>query len=360
MLGDLWRSNGGLSLFSLTDYQPVPIVQGIYLHATTGRHDAALDFAYRLGNAASQIILHQDAGKLPTDGRAWEEIADPPLLDLAGQSLDAFLGNLIYTDFWTVVESPDYLPPQGSALCQDAATNVYARDVDGGLPYPAIHATISANGFFHACERELSRIGVTDGLCAEQARVLFATRFSELWRRVSGAAEIARAEALSSWTDCLARSSRGVFNPEIGGSLVHEIAESLHISTRFPPGLLTNTLELVISAGSDVQTVADVAVIGEIFSIRASQTENGLPVTQFARPFSLEISYDEELLGGTAGEDLILIYWNLDSSHWLEVPTVVDSATNMLSAQLDHLTTFAVSSRAALPQEKIYLPILTK
>lgn len=58
-------------------------------------------------------------------------------------------------------------------------------------------------------------------------------------------------------------------------------------------------------------------------------------------------SYDpEDLPEGVAPEDLGIVVW--DGSKWVEVPGVLDTVKNIVTAEVDHFTTFALA--AALPK----------
>ena len=71
------------------------------------------------------------------------------------------------------------------------------------------------------------------------------------------------------------------------------------------------------------------------------------PVTEFAKPLTVKLSYDEEDLKGGWEEDLILYYWDAGVNQWLDVVTTCDGgvytrnlAENWLSVNICHLSEF--------------------
>jgi hypothetical protein len=92
---------------------------------------------------------------------------------------------------------------------------------------------------------------------------------------------------------------------------------------------------------------------------------NGALVTQFAKPYTLAISYTDQLLAahGIAEAELNLAFW--DGSAWVDVLPCdscgVDTANNRLTAVLDHFTEFAlVGSVASDGKSRVYLPTVQR
>lgn len=82
---------------------------------------------------------------------------------------------------------------------------------------------------------------------------------------------------------------------------------------------------------------------------------NGRLVTQFSRPFTITVRYNDLNVAGISETGLNLYYFDVDSSTWVSIPTVVDTYTNTLTATVDHLTEFAVLGP---PNQRIYLPLI--
>src|SRR5262249_12655497 len=97
------------------------------------------------------------------------------------------------------------------------------------------------------------------------------------------------------------------------------------------------------------------------FTLEA-QTTNGQPVTQFALPYTMVLSYtDEELAAlGVSEGSLNVAFWN--GSAWEEaLPCTgcgVDTANNRITVVLDHFTEFAVVATAG--ETKVFLPLVRR
>ena len=100
---------------------------------------------------------------------------------------------------------------------------------------------------------------------------------------------------------------------------------------------------------------------GHSFLLEARDSA-GRPVTHFAKPYTLVISYtDDELVAlGINEADLNLAFWN--GSAWVNaLPCAgcgVDTVNNRLTAVLDHFTEFAVLSGAG--ERRVYLPMVKR
>ncbi|MFZ3069884.1 MAG: hypothetical protein WA110_02010, partial [Anaerolineaceae bacterium] len=87
------------------------------------------------------------------------------------------------------------------------------------------------------------------------------------------------------------------------------------------------------------------------------------PVTAFAQPSVITISYDEESLGLIPEDSLILYYWDETQSAWLDAVTTCDGgeytrnlAENWLSLPICHLSEFALLGE----EYTLYLPLITR
>jgi hypothetical protein len=102
---------------------------------------------------------------------------------------------------------------------------------------------------------------------------------------------------------------------------------------------------------------------GHSFLLEAHDSA-GQPITQFAQPYTLVISYTDEQLAalGIDETDLNLAFWN--GSAWVNVlPCAgcgVDTINNRLTAVLDHFTEFAFLSGVPTVDDgkiRVYLPM---
>ncbi len=65
----------------------------------------------------------------------------------------------------------------------------------------------------------------------------------------------------------------------------------------------------------------------------------------FDPPITLTLTYDPSLIPeGVAEENLVIAYYNEDSSQWIELDSVVDTEANIVSAKVSHFTIFALFS----------------
>jgi ELWxxDGT repeat protein len=105
---------------------------------------------------------------------------------------------------------------------------------------------------------------------------------------------------------------------------------------------------------------------GSLKAVRMFRLEardlNDQPVTDFAKPYTLTISYTDQQLAalGIAEADLNLVFW--DGSAWVNVLPCdgcgVDTTNNRLIGVLNHFTDFAlVGSAASGGKSKVYLPL---
>jgi len=70
----------------------------------------------------------------------------------------------------------------------------------------------------------------------------------------------------------------------------------------------------------------------------------------FDEPITISFTYDpDDLPEGVSEEDLVIAVWDEDAGEWVELPSVVDTENNIITATVDHFTTFAV---VVLPVEE--------
>ena len=77
----------------------------------------------------------------------------------------------------------------------------------------------------------------------------------------------------------------------------------------------------------------------------------------FSSPITLTFTYDpDNLPDGVNEEDLVIAIWDEDAGEWVELPSVVDTENNTITATVSHFTTFAI---VALPEEEVVPPVVT-
>ncbi|GAJ13821.1 unnamed protein product, partial [marine sediment metagenome] len=65
-------------------------------------------------------------------------------------------------------------------------------------------------------------------------------------------------------------------------------------------------------------------------------------------------SYDPDALPeGVAEEDLVLAYYDEAIGEWVDLPCVVDTENNIITAYVEHFTTFAIIGAVAPPPEEV-------
>ena len=83
-------------------------------------------------------------------------------------------------------------------------------------------------------------------------------------------------------------------------------------------------------------TPEDAHVIGLVYDF-------GPKEATFDPPVTLTISYDPSLIPeGVNEEDLVIAYYDEDTSKWIELDSIVDTQTKTISAKVSHFTSFAI------------------
>lgn len=161
-------------------------------------------------------------------------------------------------------------------------------------------------------------------------------------------------EALALWPDCSPRSLA-----EVGplGGLASSDDGRLHITV--PAGAFTETLTLYYTPElSPTVMLPPLLVELDGFHLEAVNAEADM-VTQFAGAFTVEVSYsDAELAAaGVPETGLQLAYLDRATESWIPIATLVTLEDNIASAQLQHLTEFALGGTT---QQTLYLPLITR
>ena len=77
----------------------------------------------------------------------------------------------------------------------------------------------------------------------------------------------------------------------------------------------------------------------------------------FSTPITLAFTYDSDNLpDGVSEEGLVIAIWDEDAGEWVELPSVVDTENNTITATVSHFTAFAI---VALPEEEVVPPVVT-
>jgi len=134
-----------------------------------------------------------------------------------------------------------------------------------------------------------------------------------------------------------------VIPPDDGGTLTAPVGD-LDTSLSVPPGAVSEPISLTMQSQAEAPPTGGFSVLGQSFAIEA-HTLAGDPVTQFAQPLTIVVRYSDDDLDGQDEQGLQIHYWNEAQGQWVAIPTVVDAQANTLTAEVDHLTVFAVLQR---------------
>jgi CSLREA domain-containing protein len=145
-----------------------------------------------------------------------------------------------------------------------------------------------------------------------------------------------------------------VIAPDSGGTIT--ITSSITTAISFPPGAVAQPITVTVQLTTSQPVSSGLLLVGEPFVVEARDT-NDTPVTTFAQSFTITIYYDDADVAGVDEASLKLYFWNANAGQWVEIPTSVDTVANTLTANVAHLTTFAVLGKA---QQWVYLPLILK
>lgn len=108
----------------------------------------------------------------------------------------------------------------------------------------------------------------------------------------------------------------------------------------FPEGSTDKTLKVEVKSSPIVQITKALVSLGSTISITAKDALGNL-ITTFQKPFILKVSYDT-IDTTRYNLDTLAVYSTSDGKHWTKELTTVDPITKTASAQLNHLTQFAL------------------
>ena len=149
-----------------------------------------------------------------------------------------------------------------------------------------------------------------------------------------------------------------VISPAVESTVTADI-ETLQTTLTFPPGAVAQPVMVVVAPAVAPPATSGFQLLGQVFTIDATATDSS-PVTHFAQPFTLVVTYSEAEVQGIDEQSLTLHYWHEGQQTWIAIPTTVDAANNRLTAILDHLTTFAVLQAEISKPAQIFLPLVQR
>ncbi|HQM14155.1 MAG: LVIVD repeat protein [Chloroflexi bacterium ADurb.Bin360] len=130
------------------------------------------------------------------------------------------------------------------------------------------------------------------------------------------------------------------------------------INFTLPTGAVTDTVQLVYRHWLfDERTFGDLVGIGRTFNVAAVYSDTGQPA-QLApgQSYTITLRYTD-VEKGPAIEDTLGLYW-WDGSDWSQegISSTVNVVNNMVSAQADHFSLFAVLGET----QRVYLPLILR
>ena len=150
-----------------------------------------------------------------------------------------------------------------------------------------------------------------------------------------------------------------VIQGESGGTL---ISHDENTEITIPPDAVSGEVTFLFDPQpTPSQATGSLDFAGNSFELTAWDAIG--PVTAFAQPSVITISYDEESLGLIPEDSLILYYWDETQSAWLDAVTTCDGgeytrnlAEDWLSLPICHLSEFALLGE----EYTLYLPLITR
>ena len=108
----------------------------------------------------------------------------------------------------------------------------------------------------------------------------------------------------------------------------------------FPIGSVLDDIKLIIQSSPTVKALDNLRSLGSTIVVNAFDAL-GNAVTDFTKPFKLTIDFSSIDLS-SYDLDAISIYSSIDGINWIKENTIVDFGTETATADIDHLTHFAL------------------
>jgi hypothetical protein len=155
--------------------------------------------------------------------------------------------------------------------------------------------------------------------------------------------------ALKSWTSII-----GTLQPGQASQLSSGDGK---LTLEFPAGAVNTAVDILHQPLAAPTHPLPANLAGHYHFELDALDEIGEPVTQFAAPYNMRLSYEGVNLAahGIAESKLRIAYW--DGEAWVIVPSSIDRANKRISATLNHFSEFALVSSDGAP---VYLPIVLR
>ncbi len=160
----------------------------------------------------------------------------------------------------------------------------------------------------------------------------------------------------------LTQALEEVISADTGGTL---ISSDGNTEIEIPDGALTtDTTFLFDPQPSPSNDTGSLDFAGNSFELTAWDGETA--VTTFAAPFVITIHYDEADLGYIPEDSLMMFYWDVNTTEWVDAATTCPGEytrnldDNWLSLPVCHLTEFALLGEPLEAAFDIFLPMITR
>lgn len=130
-----------------------------------------------------------------------------------------------------------------------------------------------------------------------------------------------------------------------GGSVAIANSEGGGVTVQVPNGAVSGNTNFtaVSSAASGTPSVLIPATLSTVanrfYEVMASTPTDGA-ITSFGQPLNLQFTYTDAQIANFNESGLQVHYW--DGVKWVALPSTVDTATNVITATVTHLTIFAI------------------
>ncbi len=142
-------------------------------------------------------------------------------------------------------------------------------------------------------------------------------------------------------------------DPSSGG----ELASPTHkVIASVPPGFYSEQLMFNLSNEPVAEASATLVNTGNSFSLTAMDNAGNF-VHQLNESITLQVHFNLTETLGIEPETLSIYTWNQDTNTWIALSTTIDWNSFTATAQVDHLSIFALLGRS---ENVIYLPLITR
>lgn len=175
---------------------------------------------------------------------------------------------------------------------------------------------------------------------------------------LEAATELMRAiirDSLSQWDDC---APLDIGDVDSLGGLLH--SDDGRLSVSLPQGAVSGPVNLFYTDQVDPNLLLP-ANLADLFRFSLDAVDpSGSAVTTFNAPLTLEVSYQDSDLAQTGGSEdsLALAVFDERLERWVLLPSTLDPANNRVTAQVEHLSNFALV--ASVTFFNIFVPMISK